>query len=55
MTILFPFVIFMVRDFRISEREEDIGYYVGFIAAAFGFAQLLSAMFWGWYLSIYII
>ncbi|KAJ3313246.1 hypothetical protein HDV04_002230 [Boothiomyces sp. JEL0838] len=46
-TILFPFVYFMVKDFNIA-KEEDIGYYVGFIASSFSFAQLLTSMFWGY-------
>ncbi|KAJ3307522.1 hypothetical protein HDU76_004596 [Blyttiomyces sp. JEL0837] len=47
MTILFPFVYFMVRDFKIAS-EKDIGYYVGFIASAFSVAQFLTSIFWGW-------
>lgn len=38
----------MVKDFHYIEKEENIGYYIGFISAAFGFAQLTSGMFWGW-------
>nr|XP_034568531.1 probable peptide/nitrate transporter At3g43790 [Setaria viridis] len=30
-TCLFPFIYFMVRDFHISETEEDIGFYAGFL------------------------
>ncbi|KAJ1566578.1 hypothetical protein HK405_009260 [Cladochytrium tenue] len=39
MTILFPFVYFMVKGFGIAD-EKDIGYYVGFIASSFSLAQL---------------
>jgi MFS family permease len=46
MSILFPFVVYMVRDFDIAE-EKDIGYYVGFIASSFSLAQLLTAIAWG--------
>ncbi|GJW30204.1 zinc induced facilitator-like 1-like protein isoform X1 [Tanacetum coccineum] len=28
---LFPFLYFMVRDFNIAEKEEDISYYAGFV------------------------
>ncbi|KAK6234717.1 hypothetical protein SCA6_010054 [Theobroma cacao] len=28
---LFPFVYFMIRDFHIAKREEDIGFYAGFV------------------------
>ncbi|KAG9129335.1 hypothetical protein Leryth_016631 [Lithospermum erythrorhizon] len=30
---LFPFLYFMVRDLGIAEREEDIGYYAGYIVS----------------------
>jgi MFS family permease len=43
--ILFPFVYFMVNGFGIEEG--NIGYYVGFIASSFSFAQLLTSYFWG--------
>ncbi|KAJ3275855.1 hypothetical protein HDV01_006721 [Terramyces sp. JEL0728] len=47
LTILFPFVYFMVKDFNLS-KEEDIGYYVGFLGSSFCFAQFLTASFWGY-------
>ncbi|KAF6163898.1 hypothetical protein GIB67_024753 [Kingdonia uniflora] len=28
---LFPFLYFMIRDFHIAKKEEDIGYYAGFV------------------------
>lgn len=28
---LFPFLYFMIRDFHIAEREEDIGYFAGYV------------------------
>ncbi|KAI8893003.1 major facilitator superfamily domain-containing protein [Globomyces pollinis-pini] len=46
LSILFPFLYFMVKDFDFCP-ESDIGYYVGFIASAFSFAQLLTSMAWG--------
>uniref|UniRef100_A0A6N2LRK4 Major facilitator superfamily (MFS) profile domain-containing protein n=1 Tax=Salix viminalis TaxID=40686 RepID=A0A6N2LRK4_SALVM len=30
---LFPFLYFMIRDFGVAEREEDIGYYAGYVVA----------------------
>lgn len=45
MTMLFPFVYFMVKDFGVEESE--IGYCVGFIASAFSCAQFVTAYFWG--------
>ena len=48
LTILFPFVYFMVKDFQLSQDERDIGYYVGLIASAFSLAQFCTSLGWGW-------
>ncbi|CAO3631361.1 unnamed protein product [Cunninghamella blakesleeana] len=45
-TVIFPFIVSMIRDFDIC-KEEDIGYYVGFITASFAFAQLLTGIHFG--------
>ncbi|KAJ0045185.1 hypothetical protein Pint_05501 [Pistacia integerrima] len=34
---LFPFLYFMIRDFHIAKREEDIGYYAGFVVLVHNF------------------
>eukprot|EP01060_Flectonema_neradi_P035566 TRINITY_DN6587_c0_g1_i1.p1 TRINITY_DN6587_c0_g1~~TRINITY_DN6587_c0_g1_i1.p1 ORF type:complete len:485 (+),score=68.97 TRINITY_DN6587_c0_g1_i1:36-1490(+) len=44
-TVLFPFVKFMVRDLGIS--EENSGYYVGLIASSFMLGRLFTAIPWG--------
>ncbi|KAI6676714.1 hypothetical protein NL676_037510 [Syzygium grande] len=44
---LFPFLYFMVRDFHIAKREEDIGYYAGYIGSSFMFGRALTSVFWG--------
>ncbi|XP_062111091.1 protein ZINC INDUCED FACILITATOR 1-like isoform X2 [Humulus lupulus] len=44
---LFPFIYFMVRDFHIAKREEDIGYYAGAIGAAFMCGRFLTSLVWG--------
>ncbi|XP_021625756.1 protein ZINC INDUCED FACILITATOR-LIKE 1 isoform X2 [Manihot esculenta] len=44
---LFPFLYFMVRDFNIAKREEDIGYYAGYIGSSFMFGRALTSVFWG--------
>jgi len=31
-TSLFPFLYFMIQDLHVAEREEDIGFYAGFLA-----------------------
>ncbi|KNC99652.1 uncharacterized protein SPPG_09242 [Spizellomyces punctatus DAOM BR117] len=46
-TILFPFIVFMVESFGVAPDSESLGYYVGFITAAFAGAQCLSALPWG--------
>ena len=45
MMLIFPFLIFLLEDFGIAER--DIGYYSGFIASSFSLAQLLTSAGWG--------
>ncbi|XP_076917661.1 protein ZINC INDUCED FACILITATOR-LIKE 1-like [Bidens hawaiensis] len=44
---LFPFVYFMVRDFNIAEKEEDISYYAGFVGSAYMVGRALTSIFWG--------
>ncbi|CAN0839701.1 Protein ZINC INDUCED FACILITATOR-LIKE 1 [Linum grandiflorum] len=44
---LFPYLYFMVRDFKIAEKEEDIGYYAGYIGSSFMFGRALTSVFWG--------
>lgn len=45
---LFPFIYFMIRDFHIAEREEDIGFYAGFVGSSFMIGRALTSFFWGW-------
>ncbi|KAM6567953.1 hypothetical protein CsatA_027081 [Cannabis sativa] len=44
---LFPFLYFMIRDFGIAKKDEDIGYYVGAVGCAFMFGRFLTSIFWG--------
>ncbi|XP_073270234.1 protein ZINC INDUCED FACILITATOR-LIKE 1-like [Primulina huaijiensis] len=44
---LFPFLYFMVRDFHIAKREEDIGFYAGFIGCSFMLGRALTSVLWG--------
>ncbi|PIA48397.1 hypothetical protein AQUCO_01400776v1 [Aquilegia coerulea] len=44
---LFPFLYFMIRDTHIAKREEDIGYYAGFVGASFMFGRALTSVLWG--------
>ncbi|CAM8968314.1 unnamed protein product [Rhodiola kirilowii] len=44
---LFPFLYFMVKDFHVAKRDEDIGFYAGFIGSAFMVGRALTAVLWG--------
>ncbi|XP_057980961.1 protein ZINC INDUCED FACILITATOR-LIKE 1 [Malania oleifera] len=44
---LFPFLYFMIRDFGIAKRDEDIGYYAGYVGSSFMFGRALTSVFWG--------
>ncbi|XP_043693478.1 protein ZINC INDUCED FACILITATOR-LIKE 1-like isoform X1 [Telopea speciosissima] len=44
---LFPFLYFMIRDFHIAKRQEDISYYAGYVGCAFMIGRALTSVFWG--------
>ncbi|XP_068658242.1 protein ZINC INDUCED FACILITATOR 1-like isoform X1 [Aristolochia californica] len=44
---LFPFLYFMVRDLHIAKREEDIGYYAGYIGSSYMLGRALTSVLWG--------
>uniref|UniRef100_A0A7N0T7C4 Major facilitator superfamily (MFS) profile domain-containing protein n=2 Tax=Kalanchoe fedtschenkoi TaxID=63787 RepID=A0A7N0T7C4_KALFE len=44
---LFPFLYFMIDDFHIAKREEDIGFYAGFVGSAFMLGRALTSIAWG--------
>ncbi|KAL4203419.1 hypothetical protein AMTRI_Chr01g103890 [Amborella trichopoda] len=44
---LFPFLYFMIRDFNIAKKVEDIGYYAGFVGSSFMFGRFLTSFLWG--------
>ncbi|KNA21820.1 hypothetical protein SOVF_040050 isoform A [Spinacia oleracea] len=44
---IFPFLYYMVRDFNIAKREEDISFYAGFEGSAFMIGRTLTAVLWG--------
>lgn len=52
-TSLFPYVYFMIRDFKVAPTEEDIPKYSGYLAASFAFFQFLFAVKWGKLSDIY--
>ncbi|CAN1298523.1 Protein ZINC INDUCED FACILITATOR-LIKE 1 [Linum perenne] len=38
---------YQVRDFKIADKEEDIGYYAGYVGSSFMFGRALTSVFWG--------
>ena len=46
-SVLFPFVPFMVRDFHVADTDEKVGYYAGLIASCFFLAQFPGSLIWG--------
>ncbi|XP_024318948.1 protein ZINC INDUCED FACILITATOR-LIKE 1 isoform X3 [Brachypodium distachyon] len=44
---LFPFLYFMIRDFHIAKTVEDIGFYAGFVGAAYMLGRALTSTGWG--------
>ena len=41
------YVGYMVKDFNMTDNDTKIGYYAGFLASSYYFAQLFSSIFWG--------
>ncbi|PKA54350.1 Protein zinc induced facilitator-like 1 [Apostasia shenzhenica] len=46
-SVLFPFLYFMIRDLHVAKRVEDIGYYAGFVGSSFMLGRALTSVFWG--------
>ncbi|XP_074297270.1 protein ZINC INDUCED FACILITATOR-LIKE 1-like isoform X2 [Silene latifolia] len=44
---IFPFLYFMIRDFHIAKREEDISFYAGFIGCSLLVGRFLTSLLWG--------
>ncbi|GAB2211376.1 hypothetical protein Droror1_Dr00024688 [Drosera rotundifolia] len=44
---LFPFLYFMIKDFHIAKREEDIGFYAGFVGSSYMLGRAVTSLFWG--------
>lgn len=44
---LFPFLYFMIRDLHIAKREEDIGYYAGYVGSSYMLGRALTSVLWG--------
>ncbi|CAN6325720.1 unnamed protein product [Urochloa humidicola] len=46
-SLLFPFLYFMIGDLHIAQREEDIGFYAGFVGASCMLGRALTSTIWG--------
>lgn len=44
---LFPFLYFMIKDLHVAKRDEDIGFYAGFVGSSFMFGRALTSVLWG--------
>ncbi|KAK2407550.1 protein ZINC INDUCED FACILITATOR-LIKE [Trifolium repens] len=44
---LFPFLYFMIRDFKIAKNEADISYYAGYVGSSFMIGRTLTSVLWG--------
>ncbi|XP_059312335.1 protein ZINC INDUCED FACILITATOR-LIKE 1-like isoform X6 [Lycium ferocissimum] len=47
LSLFFKFFFFIIRDFHIAKREEDIGSYAGYVGSAFMLGRALTSVFWG--------
>ncbi|KAI8812838.1 major facilitator superfamily domain-containing protein [Cladochytrium replicatum] len=43
-SIISPFIYQMIRSFKVTEDEKNLGYYVGLITSIFSFAQVISSI-----------
>jgi len=46
-TMIFPFLANMVLDFKLTDKESEVGFYAGWIASSFSIAQFTSSFMWG--------
>lgn len=46
-TSLFPYVFYMVRDFKIAPTEQDIPTYTAYLASSYALCQFIFAVKWG--------
>ncbi|KAK3136059.1 hypothetical protein QOZ80_5BG0427480 [Eleusine coracana subsp. coracana] len=46
-SMLFPFLYFMIRDLHIAKKVEDIGFYAGFVGASYMLGRALTSTAWG--------
>ncbi|EFJ31897.1 hypothetical protein SELMODRAFT_408218 [Selaginella moellendorffii] len=46
-SVVYPFVYFMVKDFHIARVDTDIGFYAGWIGSSFMIGRASTGMLWG--------
>lgn len=44
---IFPYIYFMIQDFKITDDEKMISFYAGMVTSAFTFAEFCAGVFWG--------
>jgi len=44
---IFPYVYFMIRDFKVTKNEREISVYAGMVTSAFALAEFSSGVIWG--------
>ncbi|CAI4056636.1 hypothetical protein SKDZ_03G0870 [Saccharomyces kudriavzevii ZP591] len=44
---LFPYVFFMVKDFKIAPNDAQVSKYSGYLSSSFALCQVISAYHWG--------
>ena len=44
---IFPYVYFMVKDFKVTSDVSQISVYAGMVTSAFAFAEFSSGVAWG--------
>ncbi|VAI15842.1 unnamed protein product [Triticum turgidum subsp. durum] len=47
-TSLFPFLYFMIQDLHVAQREEDIGFYAGFLVHHIWLVEVSHRSFGAW-------
>ncbi|KAH9686727.1 hypothetical protein KPL70_014478 [Citrus sinensis] len=41
------FIIWIIRDFHIAKREEDVGFYAGYVGSSYMLGRALTSVLWG--------
>lgn len=44
---IFPYVYFMIQDFKVAHTDSQVAVYAGMVTSAFAFAEFSSGVIWG--------